>query len=278
MAQRALRGTGCGEVMGEQPYSWTPVLGATVSPPCLVTRRAPGPGSRVVLPAHNEEEILDRHHRRSSSPASAARARGGAPASSRTAPPTTPRRWPRRLAATYPEVLTMSSPTPDYGLALRAGCSARRRRDRRELRRRLLRPRLLRQGGRAGRRARRGHRRRGRSAARARSDTRALVRRLVTAGLQPPAAPSGSALEGVGHPWHEGPRPGDRSPRWPSAAGSARTCSTPSWCYGPSGPALVVTEIPVRVEERRPARSSIARRVLRTALGLRRLRLSLREE
>ena len=41
---------------------------------------------------------------------------------------------------------------------------------------------------------------------------------------------------------------------------------------------LVVTEIPVRVEERRPARSPIARRVLRTALGLRKLRLSLREE
>jgi hypothetical protein len=41
---------------------------------------------------------------------------------------------------------------------------------------------------------------------------------------------------------------------------------------------LVVAEIPVRVEERRPARSPIARRVLRTALGLRKLRLSLREQ
>jgi glycosyltransferase involved in cell wall biosynthesis len=41
---------------------------------------------------------------------------------------------------------------------------------------------------------------------------------------------------------------------------------------------LVVAELPVRVEERRPARSPIARRVLRTALGLRKLRLSLREE
>ena len=41
---------------------------------------------------------------------------------------------------------------------------------------------------------------------------------------------------------------------------------------------LVVAELPVRVEELRPARSPIARRVVRTVLGLRRLRLSLREE
>ena len=41
---------------------------------------------------------------------------------------------------------------------------------------------------------------------------------------------------------------------------------------------LVVAEIPVRVEERRPARSPIARRVLRTLVGLRQLRLALREE
>jgi glycosyltransferase involved in cell wall biosynthesis len=41
---------------------------------------------------------------------------------------------------------------------------------------------------------------------------------------------------------------------------------------------LVVAELPVRVEERRPARSPIARRVIRTTLGLRKLRLSLREE
>lgn len=41
---------------------------------------------------------------------------------------------------------------------------------------------------------------------------------------------------------------------------------------------LVVAEVPVRVEERRPARSPIARRVARTLLGLRQLRLALREE
>jgi glycosyltransferase involved in cell wall biosynthesis len=41
---------------------------------------------------------------------------------------------------------------------------------------------------------------------------------------------------------------------------------------------LVVAEVPVRVEERRPARSPIARRILRTLLGLRQLRLALREE
>ena len=41
---------------------------------------------------------------------------------------------------------------------------------------------------------------------------------------------------------------------------------------------LVVSEVPVRVEERRPARSPIARRVARTLLGLRKLRLALREE
>ena len=41
---------------------------------------------------------------------------------------------------------------------------------------------------------------------------------------------------------------------------------------------LVVAELPVRVVERRPARSPIARRVLRTLLGLRQLRLALREE
>jgi glycosyltransferase AglD len=41
---------------------------------------------------------------------------------------------------------------------------------------------------------------------------------------------------------------------------------------------LVVSEIPVRVEERRPARSPIARRILRTLLGLRKLRLALRQE
>jgi glycosyltransferase involved in cell wall biosynthesis len=41
---------------------------------------------------------------------------------------------------------------------------------------------------------------------------------------------------------------------------------------------LVVAEVPVRVEERRPARSPIARRILRTLVGLRQLRLALREE
>ena len=41
---------------------------------------------------------------------------------------------------------------------------------------------------------------------------------------------------------------------------------------------LVVAELPVRVEELRPARSPIARRILRTVVGLRRLRLSLRQE
>ena len=41
---------------------------------------------------------------------------------------------------------------------------------------------------------------------------------------------------------------------------------------------LVVAELPVRVEERRPARSPIARRILRTLVGLRQLRLALREE
>jgi glycosyltransferase involved in cell wall biosynthesis len=41
---------------------------------------------------------------------------------------------------------------------------------------------------------------------------------------------------------------------------------------------LVVAEVPVRVEERRPARSPIARRVARTLVGLRKLRLALREE
>ena len=39
-----------------------------------------------------------------------------------------------------------------------------------------------------------------------------------------------------------------------------------------------VEELPVRVTELRPARSSIARRILRTTLGLRQLRLALREE
>jgi hypothetical protein len=39
---------------------------------------------------------------------------------------------------------------------------------------------------------------------------------------------------------------------------------------------IVVAEIPVRVEERRPARSPIARRILRTVAGLRRLRTALR--
>jgi glycosyltransferase involved in cell wall biosynthesis len=41
---------------------------------------------------------------------------------------------------------------------------------------------------------------------------------------------------------------------------------------------LVVAEVPVRVEERRPARSPIARRIARTLLGLRKLRLALRED
>lgn len=41
---------------------------------------------------------------------------------------------------------------------------------------------------------------------------------------------------------------------------------------------LVVAELPVRVEERRPARSPIARRILRTLVGLRQLRLALRQE
>jgi len=41
---------------------------------------------------------------------------------------------------------------------------------------------------------------------------------------------------------------------------------------------IVVHEIPVHVEELRPARSPIARRILRTVVGLRKLRVALRED
>jgi hypothetical protein len=41
---------------------------------------------------------------------------------------------------------------------------------------------------------------------------------------------------------------------------------------------IAVAELPVRVEERRPARSPIVRRIARTLLGLRQLRVALREE
>jgi len=41
---------------------------------------------------------------------------------------------------------------------------------------------------------------------------------------------------------------------------------------------LVVTEVPVTVEERRPSRTPIARRILRTMIGLVRLRIQLWRE
>jgi glycosyltransferase involved in cell wall biosynthesis len=180
-----------------------------------------------------------------------------------------------RLAGEHPEVIALRSPAPDYGLALRRG---------------LLTARgdvvvnfdvdyydldffddalaLLRERGAAivvGTK-------RGAGA----EDTRPLARRVVTGGF--------SLILRRGFGLEVSDTHGMKALDRALVAPLAKRCQLGTDLFDTElvlraeRAGLVVLELPVRVEERRPARSPIARRVLRTALGLRKLRVSLREE
>jgi glycosyltransferase involved in cell wall biosynthesis len=235
-----------------------------------------GPPARfsVVLPAHNEEAILAITV---TEVTDGLRARGldfevlvvENGSTDRTAS------LADELAASHPEVRSLQHPVPDYGLALRRGLLEAQGDivvnfdvdyyDLDFFDRAVA---LIRDAGAAivvGTK-------RGDGA----EDTRALPRRLVTAGF------SLVLRRGFGLKVSDthGMKALDRA----SVAPIAARCRLGTDLFDTelvlraerSG--LVVAELPVRVEERRPARSPIARRILRTIVGLRRLRLSLRQE
>ena len=221
--------------MGGRPYSWRRVgASGTVRAACLPCARAP-PELTVVLPAHNEEEILATTVAERRRRACAARgvafevlivengstdAHGGAGRAS----------WPRSSPRGAPR---SANPAPDYGAGAAPGPARGRRRRRRELRRRLLRPRLPRPGRRpraasgAGRSCV-GHQAR-RRAPRTPARSPAGMRHL---GVLRRCCGVGFGLQASRHPRHEGAWTGPAWCRWPSGAGSAPTSSTPSWCYG----------------------------------------------
>jgi glycosyltransferase involved in cell wall biosynthesis len=235
------------------------------------------PGSRpeitVVLPAHNEEEILATTV---GEVCEGLRSRGvgfevlvvengstdGTVALS------------QQLAEEHPEVLAMQNPAPDYGLALRRGLLEARGDvvvnfdvdyyDLGFLDQAVAR---VREG--AGIVV-------GTKRAAGSEDTRPLARRLVTWAFSAMLR-SGFGLRASDT---HGMKALDRSQVVPLA----ERCRLGTDLFDTelvlraerSG--ITVAEIPVRVEERRPARSPILRRIARTLLGLRQLRLALREE
>ena len=228
----------------------------------------------VVLPAHNEEEILASTVREL---VEGLRARGRRfevlvqenGSSDATAA------LAASLAAEHPELRVESDPTPDYGRALRRGLLAARGTvvvnfdvdyydlgflDAAEAR--------LRDAGAAivvGTK-------RGEGA----QDDRPLARRVVTGGF--------AWLLRRGFGLQASDTHGMKALSRAAVVPLAERCRLGTDLFDTElvlraeRAGLVVAEIPVRVEERRPARSPIARRIARTLLGLRQLRLALREE
>ena len=235
------------------------------------------PGSRpeltVVLPAHNEEEILATTV---AEVTDGLRARGIAfevlivenGSADRTMALAT------ELAEAHPEVTALTNPAPDYGLALRRGLLEASGDvvvnfdvDYYDLGFLDQAVALVRDG--AGIVV-------GTKRAEGSEDTRPIPRRLVTWAF--------STLLRVGFGLRASDTHGMKAIDRVRVEPLAQQCRLGTDLFDTElvlraeRAGLVVAEVPVRVEERRPARSPIARRVARTLVGLRKLRLALREE
>ncbi len=232
----------------------------------------PGPDCSVVLPAHNEEEILtttvgelvDGLRERGLAFEILIVENGSTDDTAALA---------HRLGVEHPEVVAMSSPAPDYGQALRRGLLAARGTvvvnfdvDYYDLEFLDQAVQLVRDGAGIVVGTKRGA---------GAEDTRPLLRRVVTGVF----ALLLRLLFGLRASDTHGMKALDRARVVPLA----ERCQLGTDLFDTElvlraeRAGLVVAELPVRVEERRPARSPIARRVLRTLVGLRKLRLALRE-
>lgn len=233
----------------------------------------PGLEVSVVVPAHNEEEILATtigdlvHGLRDRGRAFEVLIEENGSTDGTVA-------LAGSLAATHPEVVLRNHPTPDYGLALRRGLLAARGEvvvnfdvdyydlaflDAAEAR--------LRDGAAIVVGTKRGE---------GAQDDRPLARRIVTGGF--------AWMLHRGFGLQASDTHGMKALARAQVVPLAERCRLGTDLFDTElvlraeRAGLVVAEIPVRVEERRPARSPIARRVLRTLVGLRKLRLALREE
>ncbi len=233
----------------------------------------PGLDRTVVLPAHNEEEILATTV---AELVEGLRARGATfeiiivenGSSDTTA------ELAAGLAAEHPEVVAVSDPTPDYGRALRRGLLTARGDvvvnfdvDYYDLEFLDQAVALVQDGAGIVVGTKRGA---------GAQDDRPLPRRVVTGVF--------AGLLRVGFGLRASDTHGMKALDRARVVPLAERCQLGTDLFDTElvlraeRAGLVVAEVPVRVVERRPARSPIARRVLRTLLGLRKLRVALREE
>ena len=226
----------------------------------------------VVLPAHNEELILRdtvtellEGLRRRSLPFDVLIVENGS--TDRTLA------IAEELAAEHPEVRASTSPAPDYGRALRSGLLAATGDavvnfdvDYYDLGFADQALEQLRDGATIVVGTKRGV---------GAEDTRALPRRIVTGVF--------STILRVGYGLQASDTHGMKAMHRGDVAPLAERCKLGTDLFDTElvlrteRAGLVVSEIPVRVEERRPARTSIARRIPRTLVGLGRLRGALRD-
>jgi glycosyltransferase involved in cell wall biosynthesis len=259
--------------MGGPPYP--SVTGQQGYRAGLMSALPPGvrPEISVVLPAHNEEEILATTV---AEVCTGLRERGGpfevlivengsADATAALAD---------RLAGEHPEVVSLQNPVPDYGLALRRGLLEARGDtvvnfdvDYYDLAFLDQAVAKVQQG--AGIVV-------GTKRAAGSEDRRSLARRTVTWAF--------SSLLRHGFGLQASDTHGMKALDRAQVVPLAERCRLGTDLFDTElvlraeRAGVVVAEIPVRVEERRPARSPIVRRIGRTLLGLRQLRLALREE
>jgi len=234
---------------------------------------APTPEITVVLPAHNEEEILattiseivDGLHARDMAVEVIVVENGSSDATLALA---------QQLAASHPEVVALTNPSADYGRALRRGLREARGSivvnfdadyyDLDFLDTAVARIRTGSAGIVVGTKRGAGAR-----------DDRPWPRRLVTAGFTLILR----TLFGLRASDTHGMKALDRAQVLPIA----ERCQLDADLFDTElvlraeRAGIVVAEVPVHVVERRPARSPIARRALRTVVGLGRLRRALRQ-